>query len=200
MCGRYFFALEEDAAFDKLKQKIKQQAMFEYASDEIFPSHQVLVMLPDKNDYTLDLMKWGFHGYQKRALINARSETLAERKTFQAIQHKRCLLPCNGFYEWVKKGNAKEKIYIQRDDTPLFYLAGIYNEDRQFVIVTGESEDEMKKIHDRTPIILGEDEIMPYLRGEIPFKVNNQHLCFQVERKNKPSNITQMSLFDSKES
>ena len=178
MCGRYFFALEDDPAFSRIREKINHLAMFEYASDEIFPSHRVLVMLPQENDYTLDVMKWGMEGYAKRGLINARSETLAEKKTFQSMRNRRCLIPCNGFYEWIKTGKQRQKIYIQRDDTPLFYLAAIYNEQKQFVIVTGESQNEMKAIHDRTPIILCEDDILSYLRGELPFIVDNTHLTY----------------------
>ena len=35
MCGRYFFELRELPAFARLKHKIEQQALFEFAREEV---------------------------------------------------------------------------------------------------------------------------------------------------------------------
>lgn len=199
MCGRYYLAIEDTPVFARLREKINQSAMFEYASDEIFPTSKVLVMLPEEDDYHVDIMRWGVEGYHKRALINARSETVYEKKTFSGMVHKRCLIPCNGFYEWIRNGSHKEKIYIQRDDTPLFYLAGIYNENKEFVIVTGEAQHEMKAVHDRTPIIIMEDQIEDYLQERLSFHVDNEHLTFTNLERHKRKDERQLSLFDEKE-
>ena len=114
---------------------------------------------------------------------------------------KKCLIPCNGFYEWVKIGKQKQKIMIQREDAPLFYLAGIYNEQKEFVIVTGESVREMKDIHDRTPILMLEDQIPLYLQDELEFQVDNEHLTFTAvdSRKTPGMQKRQLSLFDEGE-
>ena len=93
------------------------------------------------------------------------------------------MIPCNGFYEWVKTGNGKQKIYIRKQDMPLFYLAGIYNEKKEFVIVTGEASDAMAQIHNRTPIILCEEQIISYLQEELAFQVDNEDLLFIKEKK-----------------
>lgn len=200
MCGRYFFELRELPAFARLKQKIEQQALFEYAREEVFPSNSALVLVDGQEDYELDVMKWGIEGPYGR-LINARSEGIEKKKTFRPMLSKKCLIPCNGFYEWVKVGKQKQKILIQREDAPLFYLAGIYNEQKEFVIVTGESVKEMKDIHDRTPILMLEDQIPLYLQDELEFQVDNEHLIFTAVDSRKPPVVKkrQLSLFDEEE-
>lgn len=183
MCGRYYFALSDEPSFSKLKRKIEQQALFEYAQEEVFPSQNALLLRKGKNDYDLDIMKWGLEGFKGNRLINARMEGIDEKRTFQGMLSNRCLIPCTGFFEWVKVGNKKQKIYIRKQDEPLFYLAGIYNEHKEFVIVTGESVKEMKQVHHRTPIILKEEQISAYLQEELDFEVDNEHMMFtEVEK------------------
>lgn len=81
-------------------------------------------------------------GIQKKSLIiNARSETAHEKLTFKRILKNRCAIIANGFYEW----NRNKKIYITRKDESMIYFAGLFNEKHEFVILTGESEKDMKK-------------------------------------------------------
>ena len=183
MCGRYYFAFEDSVPFQRLQYKVEQKALFEYAREEVFPSQKALVLTRGENDYDVDVMKWGMEGYQGKRLINARKEGIEQKKTFAPYLKKRCLIPCNGFYEWVKTGNGKQKIYIRKQDMPLFYLAGIYNEKKEFVIVTGEASDAMAQIHNRTPIIVREEQIISYLQEELAFQVDNEDLLFIKEKK-----------------
>lgn len=201
MCGRYFFQLEEGLEFYKLKKKLDQLALFEYAREEVFPSNQALVLVSDQqDDYTLDVMKWGITGYKGNLLINARSEGIEEKKTFQPMLDKRCLIPCNGFYEWIKKGKQKQKVYIQKQGEPLVYMAAIYNENKEFVIVTGESQHEMSKIHGRTPIMISEHQINSYLSDQISFKVENDNLAFhKAELKQKSEQLDLFSIDQDEE-
>lgn len=197
MCGRYFFHLEEHSAFIKLKKKLEQMNLFEYASDEVFPSNKALVLIDDKHhDYTLAIMKWGIEGCKGNLLINARSERIDEKKTFKTMLNQRCLIPCNGFFEWTKKAKQKQKIYVRMQDEPLFYLAGIYNRDKEFVIITGESQNNMRDIHARTPIILHEGEVIPYLSGNSPFEVDNEHLVLIKAEQNRKKHMEQLDLFN----
>lgn len=179
MCGRYFFQLKDHKAFQKLRKKLEQMALFEYAKEEVFPSQQALVLVAGGQDYQLNVMKWGIQGFKSNLLINARSEGIHEKKTFRPMLSKRCLIPCNGFFEWVSVGSKKEKIFIHKQDEPLVYLAGIYNEQKEFVIVTGESVLEMKSIHNRTPIMVKEEQIPQYLQGKLTFEVDNNDLLFE---------------------
>ena len=78
MCGRYFFELRELPAFARLKHKIEQQALSEFAREEVFPGNQALVLVNGQDEFSLDVMKWGIEGpYGK--LINARSEGIEKK-------------------------------------------------------------------------------------------------------------------------
>ena len=84
----------------------------------------------------------------------------------------------------------------------LFRSAGIYNEHKEFVIVTGESVRQMKDIHDRTPILMLEDQIPLYLQDELEFQVDNERLTFTAVDTRKapvPAKNSQLSLFDEDE-
>lgn len=183
MCGRYYFAFEDSPSFAFLKAKVEQQALFEYAHDEVFPSQKALVLTNGKHAYDIAVMKWGMEGYKGNLLINARKEGIEQKKTFAPLLQNRCLIPCNGFYEWVKTGNGKQKIYIRKKDRPLFYLAGIYNEKNEFVIVTGEAQQAMAAIHHRTPLLIQEEQIVSYLQNTLDFQVDNEQLVFIEENK-----------------
>lgn len=96
-------------------------------------------------------------------LINARAETLAEKPSFRiALKSRRCLIPANGFFEWKKEGDEKLPYRICFHDDRLFAFAGLWDtwkdpEERlihSFTIITTSSNELMKPIHDRMPVIL----------------------------------------------
>lgn len=78
---KIFFELRELPAFARLKHKIEQQALFEFAREEVFPGNQALVLVNGQDEFSLDVMKWGIEGpYGK--LINARSEGIEKKRPF----------------------------------------------------------------------------------------------------------------------
>ena len=179
MCGRYYFCSYPIDAFQELDRKIKEHSLTLYAQHEVFPSDQAIVLVADENDYKPVVMKWGMKGYYGHEIINARMEGIAEKKTFASFYQQRCLIPCNGFFEWQPKGKSKQKVFISKKGKPLMYLAGIYNNQKEFVIITGPSEYDMKPVHDRTPLFIDQKEIGTYLSGEMEFRVDNQDLLIR---------------------
>lgn len=106
-------------------------------------------------------------------LINARAETVAAKPAFRgAFTRRRCLLPADGFYEWIsvtEQGRArKQPYYIHRADGGPLAFAGLYElwrdksqpEDHPrawlwtAVIITTRAEDEVGRIHDRMPMVI----------------------------------------------
>lgn len=106
-------------------------------------------------------------------LINARAETVASKPAFRgAFARRRCLLPADGFYEWISvtgQGRAyKQPYYIHRADGGILAFAGLYElwRDKSYpddhprawlwtaVIITTRAEDEVGRIHDRMPMVI----------------------------------------------
>ena len=114
--------------------------------------------------HTEDLL-WGFPGFDKgKLLINARAESVKDRPTFaDSFAGRRCALPAAGFYEWDKK---KEKVIFTLLDKPILYLAGIYRPygaEIRFVVLTREANASMEPVHDRMPLILSGEEVIPWV-------------------------------------
>jgi putative SOS response-associated peptidase YedK len=63
--------------------------------------------------------------------INCRDDSLAENRGMwtNMKQRKRCIVLCQGFYEWLKKNGGKERIphYIKRKDGQLMCFAGLWD-------------------------------------------------------------------------
>src|SRR5699024_2859158 len=95
-------------------------------------------------------------------MINARSETAHEKPSFrQAMAKKRCLIIADSFYEWQQTDDDKIPQRIQLQDRELFAFAGLWekwqaNNETLFTctMLTKDSNDFMKPIHHRMPIIL----------------------------------------------
>lgn len=182
MCGRYYFHLDgKHEEVLELRKKVQQLHLSDFVEGEVFPTQKALVLVEGHESYEPQVKAWGMHGYQDRLIINARMEGVEQKRTFAPYIKNRCVIPCNGFYEWVKQGMKKDKIQIFKKNRPLLYLAGFYNQKNEFVIVTGASEKKMQKVHDRTPIILTHDQVDRYLHSEVAFKVDNEDLIFQKQ-------------------
>lgn len=113
----------------------------------------------------MEHLLWGFLGFDKgKLLINARSESVKDRPTFaDSFAGRRCALPAAGFYEWDKK---KEKVIFTLPDRQILYLAGIYRpygDENRFVVLTREANASMEPVHDRMPLILTGDEVLPWV-------------------------------------
>ena len=106
-------------------------------------------------------------------MINARSETAAEKPAFRdALKSRRCLIPADGFYEW-KRGDGKKKqpFAIRLKDGSPFAFAGLWErweaEDGRPVetcaILTTEANELVKPIHERMPVILRPEDYEAWL-------------------------------------
>lgn len=106
----------------------------------------------------------GFSGQGKQVVFNARSESALEKKMFrESVEHRRIVIPATWFYEWNRQ---KEKNIFYRKSQPVLFMAGFYNryqdEDR-FVILTTAANPSMQPVHDRMPLVLEQDEIVPWI-------------------------------------
>ncbi len=99
-------------------------------------------------------------------MINARAETVAEKPSFRrALERRRCILPADGFYEWLRTGKEKLPHLFAATDGSVLGLAGLWEvwrpEDepdaeplRTCTIVTTTANATMAPIHNRMPVVL----------------------------------------------
>lgn len=162
MCGRYFLNI----ALDELENRYGISAIPEELKDyqgEIFPSNQAPVLYNQESNRKMGLMNWGFKpSYTNNLVINARSETVHQKKLFKESFHRRrCIIPANGFFEWEEKNDSKIKHFIELKNDNIISLAGIYDwfkidgeEKLTFCILTKEAPQKLINIHDRIPVII----------------------------------------------
>ncbi|MCP4417290.1 MAG: SOS response-associated peptidase [Chloroflexi bacterium] len=110
-------------------------------------------------------------------MINARSETVAEKPSFRAaFKRRRCLIPADGFYEWQKLGNGKQPMFIRpaEGEKRPFALAGLWEVWRDSegsalqtcTILTTRPNELMAPIHKRMPVIVEPEDFDLWLHPE----------------------------------
>jgi putative SOS response-associated peptidase YedK len=105
-------------------------------------------------------------------LINARSETAAEKPSFRsAFKARRCLIPADGFYEWLKEGKAKKPMRFTLRDGRLFAFAGLWERwlspegpaIQTCTILTTSANQIVRPLHERMPVILDPTRYLDWL-------------------------------------
>ena len=146
-------------------------------SGEIRPTDVVPVLAPGKDGRKAVFpMKWGFQGPGRSLIVNARSETAARKPTFrEAWERHRCIVPASWYYEWEHltdrsgQKSVGDKYMIQPRGTSVTWLAGLYRiEDGLpvFTILTREPSEELRRIHERMPLILPAEKIDDWIRPD----------------------------------
>lgn len=171
MCGRFSLTADPNQlrkAFPWLN--IPEGPLPRY---NVAPSQPVAVVPNDGKD-RLDFFLWGLiPSWAKdpkmgNRMINARSETLAQKPSFRAaFRRRRCLIPADGFYEWKREPGEQSKtpIYIKLESGKPFSFAGLWENwqspdgslIRSCTIITTQPNDFMNDIHNRMPVILPEE-------------------------------------------
>ena len=123
MCGRFNIV-------DKISPIVSElfNTAFNVVSNDNFsPSQVAATITTAEHGYQQINANWGIQpNWSNRLLINAQSETVATKTTFkQAFQSLRCLVPCNGWYEWRNEDGKKVKYYFDHHDKEPLYMAGI---------------------------------------------------------------------------
>ncbi|MFZ2100777.1 MAG: SOS response-associated peptidase [Oricola sp.] len=185
MCGRFsllqspeeveaFFALEGLEAFPPRYN--------------IAPTQPILVLTagpprePGSNrpDREAHLARWGLlpswvkDPKEFPLLINARSDTAAEKASFRAaMRHRRALIPASGFYEWKRdKGTGQSQAYwIRPAGGGIVGFAGLAetwsaaegSELDTAAILTTSASPSISFIHDRMPVTIMPEDFSRWL-------------------------------------
>jgi len=98
-------------------------------------------------------------------MINARSDSLAEKPAFrEALERRRCLILADGYYEWTGKGKVKVPLYFHMKDNRAFAMAGLWERwERGGVgvetctVVTTDASSMASAYHPRMPVLFDLD-------------------------------------------
>lgn len=158
MCGRYEFKILPSSIGRQIKEKAEELSL-QYKEGEIFPGDNVLCIVEFKDKITMKSMKWGIIG--ENFIINARTDKINTSSFYKNMKNRRCAVIANGFYEWDKD---KNKYYFQME-CEYMYLAAIFNESQQLLIMTKDADESMKGIHPRMPVIMDQQEMLEYIKN-----------------------------------
>src|SRR5262245_10994329 len=130
MCGRFTLTSTPEALAERFGLESPPSAAPRF---NIAPGQQVLAVRA-RGDGTrrAEALRWGLvppwsSPGQGPPLINARSETAAERPAFRdAFRARRCIVPASGFYEWADLGGYRQPYWIARPDGAYFGIAGLW--------------------------------------------------------------------------
>jgi len=182
MCGRFVRKEDKELLEGRFGADLQGGAHLppEY---NIAPSQDCPILTVEGDRRVLSLMRWGLvpswaddvkAGYR---MINARAETLAEKRSFKTLLKKsRCLVPASGFYEWKKlEGGGKTPYFFGLKGGGPFAFAGLWtvwraeseDEVRSFTIITTSANEIMAPIHDRMPVILREKDEARWLDPDL---------------------------------
>lgn len=194
MCGR-FTLFSDDSDLVSLFDIDVLEGEHGEAFNEA-PSEWIRAVV-DAGPRILTLQKWGLlpHWAKKgfRPLINARSETVTEKPSFRsAALRRRCLLPTNGYYEWMVEESGRKQPYFlsaagpegQAEpyrESPVLAMAGIYEWSQTdglvtCAIITRTALDSVGHIHDRMPLFVPPEFQADWLNPELQNKADVQDL------------------------
>lgn len=174
---------------------------------DYYPS---LNLRPDNAILTIDrhgaaMRRWGLKAaWDKRLIINARSETVTEKASFRPLLDNRCLVPATGWFEWQAIANAKRKRKhrLQPEGQQSFCFAGLSDGER-VVLLTRAPAPEIAHVHDRMPAVLAREDERRWLDPSLNFEqaraaLDNSRDRYSAEplEDMPPVKPVQTSLFD----
>lgn len=197
MCGRFACNLNEDELLTTVTDLLPTNTGLynlntcsQYTpSYNIAPNTQYPVIHKklDSTDVVMETMKWGvssksiFHADDEILLINARDDTVLKPGSIwsEMMMERRCVVFCQGFYEWQKGGAISGQAYsfkriahfvgmsksgkgrrtVDGQSRQLMPMAAFWtqqkgSDQKAFTIVTTQSNKQLEFLHDRMPIIL----------------------------------------------
>jgi putative SOS response-associated peptidase YedK len=182
MCGRFTLTRRD---FDQFAASLGAEvrpgdAALYRPRYNIAPTDQHWIVRMKREQRQLLPAKWGMvNSWAKDAKgaarqINARSETALDRPAFRdAYDHRRCIVPADGFFEWIGTKEARRPIWFHPPhEGDLLLFAGLYESwqnprtsewMRTFTILTTDANATVAPVHDRMPVILPRDRIDEWL-------------------------------------
>jgi len=181
MCGRYTVTRNE-----RIVEELEAALDLSAAHDpwwkprfNVAPTQPAPIVTLHDGVRTIELMRWGLvphwagqDGKRAPLMINARLESVNAKQVFRdSLARKRCLVPADGFFEWVQAEQPARKAGKKSPPQPFYFhprshglcaFAGLWarshtdsgDEQHSFTIITTRANDLVSPVHDRMPIVL----------------------------------------------
>ena len=176
MCGRFTLTPDNvDLVASNLG--IKPSAVFDDRYQPRYntaPMQEHWIVRLEQEERVISHATWGLVNWWEPSRregakhINARAETLESRRTYRdAFQATRCIVPADGFFEWIGEAKERRPFWFHRPGREVFAFAGLYVEARlrsevapmtTFTIITTTANGTVAPVHDRMPVILADDD------------------------------------------
>ena len=109
-------------------------------------------------------------------LINARAETVDSKPAFRsAFKSRRCLVPADGWFEWVREGGGKSPRFLSLADGSIASFAALWERwdgpegpVESFTIITTQAAPELAHVHARQPAIVDRMRFDDWLAADAP--------------------------------
>jgi putative SOS response-associated peptidase YedK len=189
MCGRYVRKADKQRIAEAFKLGVLPESFVPPPNYNVAPAtfQPVIRLHRDTGEREIVLIRWGlipffaksaadFKGF---STINAKAETVQAKAMWRGpFQKRRCLIPADGFYEWLKIDPKTKQpfLYALRNGEP-FAFAGIWDSWKDpatgehletFSIITTTPNELTGKVHDRMPVILRPGDYDRWLERGIP--------------------------------
>ncbi len=166
MCGRFIQTTDADVLAAIYQIQVPFSLTLRYNAA---PTQELAVIRRVDADAPREVahLRWGLVPSWARpdklpTLINARSETAAEKPSFErSLARRRCLVLTDGWYEWLRQDKVKRPFVFRRRDRAPFVYAGIWERWRRgdeplesFAILTTEANEAMAEVHHRMPVVI----------------------------------------------
>ncbi len=166
MCGRFVLLTDLSVILERFD--VGETSLAALPAGDLLPGQSIPAVIRDGGNRLVSF-RWGLIPFWAkdpsigRKLINARSETLAEKPSFKnAFQSRRCLIVADGFYEWTGEKGRKRAIRFRLRSGEAFGFAGLYETWKPpageaiqtCTIITTVPNGLVAPIHDRMPVIL----------------------------------------------
>jgi putative SOS response-associated peptidase YedK len=195
MCGRYATTVDPSLLAVEIDALDETDSTEELRPEEsgpnynVAPTTKVLTVVArhehgdpdDEPRRRIRRMRWGLVPHwtkpaepgvpaKGKPLFNARADKAATTPAFRdALKYKRCLVPMDGWFEWLTEPGAdgkavKTPFFMTPADGSRIYMAGLWSVWRDShsesapllscTILTTDAVGELTRIHDRMPLIM----------------------------------------------
>ncbi len=136
--------------------------------------------------------RWAKDASRAAQQINARVERVEKAPAYrEAFRRRRCVVPADGYFEWVGPARARRPVRLHRPDGGLLLLAGLWEDggpagERTFSLLTTAARGVPATVHDRMPVMLPAAGVEEWILTDDPGRA----LRAAVDRGSDPDLLT----------